>query len=139
MLKATLVSTAFTIIMCGITAGLYVADVHWAIVALPGSFSALLIVGVAIMWLGTSTIRVGPGWLSVRKGLLGIGIPKRIPFYDIRDIKAVKRGNEREGYCYNLVAVLKGGKDLVLASRVEEESHAQWLVDNMLARVGRTH
>jgi hypothetical protein len=132
--------TLITLVACGGTTALYMKGVSPIIVLFPGLLSLVFIYSSLHLWLFISTLRVEPGSLILRKGILGLGLPKRIPLDDIRTVKAERTGNRgesKESVYYKLVLVMKEKKRLIMAHYIKEKDHAHWLTEKIRQAIDR--
>lgn len=128
----------FSLALCGATAALYLSGVNRIWVALAAFVSACCLWGAARCWLSTSSIRIEAGLLRFRTGILGLGLPRQVPLVDVASVRAERVGGKGERTTvYQLVLVLTSQKLIPVAQYLPDQTHADWLAQQMVRAVER--
>jgi hypothetical protein len=127
---ASLVALAAT----GGTYALFWNQVHLAFQVLAGLIAAFLLYVAAHAWLNMSVLRVAKGTLYIRQGLLGIGIPRKIPCRSVWQVRAASTGERSRGpeqVYYFIEVKQEDGKPRRVGDYVPDRGHAEWLAKTL--------
>ncbi len=134
----------------GLAAGLTIFFAIWTAVtvALPrlgapivfpvvfAAFDLLLAYALLGVWLGTTRVIVTSSAAEVCRGLLGLGLTRRIAVDDIEDVILNIGMQSGSTAYYDIRLVLRDGKQLHAGSSLRDKREAAWLVEQMKTRLG---
>ena len=114
-------------------------DVPWFFPLLTGLFELLLLVIAADLWLGTTTVTVGPHTVKCRQAIAGVGTTRAIASTDIVkiDLHISMQTTGRSGTPYYEIRATTGaGRHRSLGSGIRNKAHAEWLAQEMRSAIG---
>jgi hypothetical protein len=106
---------------------------------LTGLFELLLLVIAADLWLGTTTVTVGPHTVKCRQAIAGVGTTRAIASTDIVkiDLHISMQTTGRSGTPYYEIRATTGaGRHRSLGSGIRNKAHAEWLAQEMRSAIG---
>ena len=106
---------------------------------LTGLFELLLLVIAADLWLGTTTVTVGPDTVRCRQAIAGVGTTRVIASTDIVkiDLHISMQTTGRSGTPYYEIRATTGaGRHRSLGSGIRNKAHAEWLAQEMRSAIG---
>lgn len=106
---------------------------------LTGLFELLLLVIAADLWLGTTTVTVGPHTVRCRRAIAGLGTTRVIASTDIVkiDLHISMQTSGRSGTPYYEIRATTGaGRHRSLGSGIRNKAHAEWLAQEMRSAIG---
>jgi hypothetical protein len=132
-------TTAFLLIWTGVV---------WLLVALKapiffpvffGLFDILFFIIVLDLWLGTATVVIGAGSVTVRRGILGLGKRREFLCSEVNDIKmpiGMQSGGKTGTPYYNIKLSLLSGKELTVDENIKDKQEAEWLIAQITKSIG---
>jgi hypothetical protein len=106
---------------------------------LTGLFELLLLVIAADLWLGTTTVTVGPHTVRCRQAIAGLGTTRVIAPTDMVkiDLHISMQTTGRSGTPYYEIRATTGaGRHRSLGSGIRNKAHAEWLAQEMRSAIG---
>ena len=91
------------------------------------------------LWLGTSTVVIGSGSVSVCRGFIGLGKRREYLCSEITDIKmpvGMQTGERVGTPYYNISLALLSGKNQVIVEAIKDKQEAEWLIEEMREAIG---
>jgi len=131
--------TAFVLIWTGALWLQIAIDAPVLFPLLTGLFELLLLVIAADLWLGTTTVTVGPHTVKCRQAIAGVGTTRAIPSTDIVkiDLHISMQTTGRSGTPYYEIRATTGaGRHRSLGSGIRNKAHAEWLAQEMRSAIG---
>ena len=131
--------TAFLLIWTGAIWLQLALDAPWFFPLLTGLFELLLLMIVADLWLGTTTITIGRQTITRRYAIAGLGTTHVIDAADVVkiDLHISMQTSGRSGTpYYEIRATLRTGRRRPLGSGIRNKAHAEWLAGEMRAAIG---
>jgi hypothetical protein len=104
-----------------------------------GFFTLLMFCITVRQWLGTSSVVIGNGSLTLKSGLLGTGTRQQIPLAEIASITdriTAQQGGGTGVPYYDIELTLRAGKKLTLGRTVRDKHETEWLVAEMRRLAG---
>jgi hypothetical protein len=106
---------------------------------LTGLFELLLLVIATDLWLGTTTVTVGPHTVRCRQAIAGLGATRVIASTDIvrieLHISMQTTGRTGTPY-YEIRATTGAGRHRSLGSGIRNKAHAEWLAQEIRSAIG---
>ena len=99
----------------------------------------LVIFGFLHVTFGSARIGVGNGEILWRRGLLGMGATRRIPFSDVASVTpvgSVSQGGNSDNSVYAIRLLTKNGKKFALADEISNRQEARWIVSQIETLAG---
>ena len=131
--------TAFALIWTGALWLQIAIDAPVLFPLLTGLFELLLLVIAADLWLGTTTVTVGPHTVRCRQAIAGLGTTRVIAATDIvkiaLHISMQTTGRSGTPY-YEIRATTGAGRHRSLGSGIRNKAHAEWLAQEMRSAIG---
>jgi hypothetical protein len=131
--------TVFTLIWTGALALQYTLEFPRIFVAATGLVELLLLLIVADLWFGSTTVTIGAGTVRRRHGMFGLGSTRVIPCQIINslDLHIGMQSSGRSGIpYYDLRATFTTGKHKHLGDGIRNKRHAEWLIERMRQEIG---
>jgi hypothetical protein len=131
--------TAFALIWTGARWLQIAIDAPLLFPLLTGLFELLLLVIAADLWLGTTTVTVGPHTVKCRQAIAGVGTTRAIASTDIVkfDLHISMQTTGRSGTPYYEIRATTGaGRHRSLGSGIRTKAHAEWLAQEMRSAIG---
>lgn len=131
--------TAFLLMWTGAIWLQFALDAPWFFPLLFGLFELMLLVIVADLWLGTTTITMGPQTIRRRYTIAGLGTTGAIAATDIVkiDLHISMQTSGRSGTpYYEIRATTRTGRRRSLGSGIRNKAHAEWLAGEMRSVLG---
>jgi len=131
--------TAFVLIWTGALWLQLAIDAPVLFPLLTGLFESLLLVIAADLWLGTTTVTVGPHTVRCRRAIAGLGTTRVIASTDIVkiDLHISMQTSGRSGTPYYEIRATTGaGRHRSLGSGIRNKAHAEWLAQEMRSAIG---
>ena len=131
--------TAFVLIWTGALWLQIAIDAPLLFPLLTGLFELLLLVIAADLWLGTTTVTVGPHTVRCRQAIAGLGTTRVIASTDIVkiDLHISMQTTGRSGTPYYEIRATTGaGRHRSLGSGIRNKAHAEWLAQEMRSAIG---
>jgi hypothetical protein len=94
-------------------------------------FDLLVFYSVMNAWFARSRVTINPGAITVQNGLPGLAKARAIRSDEISQIKATPGANMGGKVYYDLNVHLTSGRKVRLASMIESQREADWIVDRM--------
>jgi hypothetical protein len=131
--------TAFAVLWTGALYLQYLLDFPRIFLVVTGLFELLLLLIVADLWLGSTTVTIDGRTIRRRHALLGLGGTKVIPCRQIQtlDLHIGMQSSGRSGTpYYDLRATFDTGKHKRLGGGISNKRHAEWLLARMRHDIG---
>ena len=100
----------------------------------------LVIFGFFHVTFGSARIGVGNGEILSRRGILGFGTTRRLPFADVASVvpvgSAQQGGNSGDNSIYSIQLHTKSGQKFMLADEIGTRQEARWVVSQLETLAG---
>ena len=106
---------------------------------LTGLFEVLLLAIVADLWLGTTTVTMGPHTIRCRQAIAGLGTTRVIASTDIVKIElhiSMQTTGRTGTPYYEIRATTGAGRHQSLGSGIRNKAHAEWLAQEIRTAIG---
>jgi hypothetical protein len=131
--------TVFVLIWTGALWLQFVLDFPWIFIVVTGFFELILLLIVANLWFGSTTVTIGGGSIRRRHAIVGLGSTRVIPVQSISRLDlhiGMQSTGPRGTPYYDLRVTLAGGRRTHLGSSIRNKRHAEWLRAAMSREMG---
>jgi hypothetical protein len=132
-------TAVFTLIWSGALWLQLTLDFPWIFPIITGLFELLLLVVVADVWLGVTTVTIGADTIRRRHTVAGVGSTRTVASRDIvgvgLHISMQSTGRSGTPY-YEIRATRRSGRRVSLGRGIRNKAHAEWLADRMRTAIG---